>query len=58
MLYFQESYDELRTKVTWPTWTELLSTAGLVLISALIISAVVFGMDSVIGQMLRLVFYR
>jgi len=56
--YFRESYDELVHKVSWPTWTELFNSAALVLIGALIIATIVFGIDSVIGLALRTVFYR
>jgi len=47
--YIKESYIELTQKVTWPTWRELQSSAVLVLIAALIIAAIIFGMDRIIG---------
>jgi len=50
--YIKESYIELTEKVTWPTWRELQSTV-LVLVAALIIALVIFGMDQVIGFVLR-----
>jgi len=43
--YIEESYNELMHKVTWPTWSELQSSAILVMISAVIIAGVVFAMD-------------
>jgi preprotein translocase subunit SecE len=43
--YIEESYNELMHKVTWPTWSELTSTALLVMISSLIIALLIFGMD-------------
>ncbi|MVN89928.1 preprotein translocase subunit SecE [Mucilaginibacter aquatilis] len=52
--YIKESYIELTEKVTWPTWRELQSSAILVLVAALIIAFLVFGMDQVIGYVLRL----
>ena len=51
--YIKESYIELTEKVTWPTWRELQSSAVLVLVAALIIALVIFGMDQVIGYVLR-----
>jgi preprotein translocase subunit SecE len=51
--YIKESYIELTEKVTWPTWRELQSSAILVLIAALIIALVIFGMDQVISYVLR-----
>ncbi len=46
--YIKESYIELTQKVTWPTWRELYSSAILVLVAAVIIALVIFGMDQVI----------
>jgi preprotein translocase subunit SecE len=45
-LYFQESYNELVTKVTWPTWPNLQSTTVVVLLGLLIFTLCVFIMDS------------
>jgi preprotein translocase subunit SecE len=47
--YVSESYNELVHKVSWPTWKELQSSAIVVLISALIISLIVFLMDFIFG---------
>ena len=44
-LYFQEAYDELVHKVTWPTWAELQDSAVVVLITSLIISVIVLLID-------------
>jgi len=46
--YIKESYIELTQKVTWPTWRELQSSAVVVLIAAIIIALVIYGMDEVI----------
>jgi len=43
--YFEESYNELMHKVTWPTWSDLQSSAILVMISSVIIALVIFAMD-------------
>ncbi|MBC7383223.1 MULTISPECIES: preprotein translocase subunit SecE [Mucilaginibacter] len=51
--YIKESYIELTEKVTWPTWTELQNSAVLVLIAAIIIAMVIFGMDQIIGYLLN-----
>ena len=50
--YIKESYIELTEKVTWPTWRELQSSAILVLIAAVIIALLIFGMDRAIGYVL------
>ena len=47
--YLSESYNELVHKVSWPTWKELQSSAIVVLISALIVSLIVFLMDFTFG---------
>jgi preprotein translocase subunit SecE len=43
--YFEEAYDELMHKVTWPTWGELQDSAVVVLITAVIISFVILAID-------------
>ncbi len=47
--YLSESYNELMNKVSWPTWKELQGSAIVVLVSALILSMVIFIMDYVFG---------
>ena len=47
--YVRESYDELVHKVTWPTWTDLQSSAIVVSIASLVIALIVFIMDFVFG---------
>ncbi|MGB3525176.1 MAG: preprotein translocase subunit SecE [Flavobacteriales bacterium] len=45
----KESYNELVHKVSWPTWKELQNSSILVLISALIVSLIIFLMDFLFG---------
>ncbi|MCE1168610.1 MAG: preprotein translocase subunit SecE [Sphingobacteriia bacterium] len=52
--YIQESYDELMHKVSWPTWSELQSSAVIVSIASLIIALVVFLMDISFENILKL----
>ena len=47
--YLSESYNELFNKVSWPSWKELQSSAIIVLVTALLISLIVFLMDYVFG---------
>jgi preprotein translocase subunit SecE len=42
----EESYQELFNKVTWPTFSELQSSAIIVMVASLIIALIVLGMDS------------
>lgn len=55
-LYFQESYDELVHKVTWPTWKELQSSALVVMVASLIISLVIFVMDLTFRNMMEFIY--
>ncbi|MDZ7740591.1 MAG: preprotein translocase subunit SecE [Bacteroidota bacterium] len=43
--YIKESYDELLHKVSWPSWSDLQSSAIVVSIASLIIAFVVYLMD-------------
>lgn len=43
--FIKESYEEMTQKVTWPTWSELQSSAVLVLVASFIIALVIFAMD-------------
>jgi len=51
--YLEESYDELKHKVSWPTWSELQSSAIVVSVASLIIAIVVFLMDRSLGTLLE-----
>jgi len=55
--YIKESYEELTQKVTWPTWSELQSSAILVLVAAIIIALIVLAMDQSFGNLLQY-FYK
>ncbi|MDM1294821.1 preprotein translocase subunit SecE [Sphingobacterium sp. N143] len=43
--FFKDSYVEITEKVTWPTWSQLQSSAVIVLVASLIIALVIFAMD-------------
>ncbi len=43
--YIDETTNELLHKVSWPTWSELQSSAIVVAIASVIIALVVFAMD-------------
>ena len=43
--YFKETTNELFHKVSWPTWSELQSSAVVVMIASIIIAILVFAMD-------------
>jgi preprotein translocase subunit SecE len=50
--YAKESYDELRHKTSWPTWSELQSSAIVVSVASLIIAIVVYSMDITLRTLL------
>ena len=54
--YIQEAYDELVHKVTWPSWDELQQTTIIVLVSLILITIVIFGMDTLSENVLRVVY--
>jgi preprotein translocase subunit SecE len=43
--YFEESYNELVNKVTWPTWKELQSSGIVVMVASFMIAIVIALMD-------------
>jgi preprotein translocase subunit SecE len=45
--YLKESYEELRYKTTWPSRSELMNSAVVVLTASLCIALVIFVMDFV-----------
>ena len=54
--YCKESYDELVHKVTWPTVKELTNSAVMVLTASIIIALIVFFMDSIFEQLMKIVY--
>jgi len=55
--FIKDSYTEMSQKVTWPTWSQLQSSAVVVLVAAIIIALVVFVMDKGSTSVLEL-FYN
>jgi len=56
-LYISESFEELRNKITWPTWLNLQQTTAVVLLASLILSILIFGMDTVSNIVMKF-FYQ
>ncbi|GAB4451911.1 MAG: preprotein translocase subunit SecE [Bacteroidia bacterium] len=54
--FIKESYNELVNKVSWPTWAELQESSVIVLISSVIISLVIFAMDSAFSKIMELLY--
>ncbi len=54
--YVNESLEELRTKITWPTWANLQATTGVVLLASAILAIIIFLMDASSNQLLKLIY--
>ncbi|MCD8237634.1 MAG: preprotein translocase subunit SecE [Prevotellaceae bacterium] len=54
--YCKETYDELVHKVTWPTYKELTNSAVIVLCASIVIALVVFAIDSLFEQFMKLIY--
>jgi preprotein translocase subunit SecE len=55
-IYFEEAYNELVHKVSWPTFKELQSSALIVMVASLIIALIVFVMDSSFESIMSFVY--
>jgi preprotein translocase subunit SecE len=55
-LYFEETYNELVNKVSWPTWKELQGSAMVVAVASIIIALVVYAMDKSFGEILGMLY--
>lgn len=51
--YIKESTDELLHKVSWPTFSELQSSALLVAVGTLIFTVIVYAMDFSFGGLIH-----
>ncbi len=51
--YFRDTVEEMRYKVTWPSFEELQKSAGLVLVGSLVFAIVVGLMDVTFESLLK-----
>ena len=56
ILYFEEAYNELVYKVSWPTFKELQNSAFIVMVASLIIALIVFVMDFTFENLMTFVY--
>jgi preprotein translocase subunit SecE len=54
--YIKETTDELVNKVSWPTWSELQSSAIVVMVASVIIALVVFVMDFTFNEGMKAIY--
>jgi len=52
----EESYTELRYKTSWPTKTQLVKSALIVLVASIIIAAIIFVMDQVVDAVMHFIY--
>ena len=52
----QESYSELVYKVSWPTRTQLVNSAMIVLVASIILSLIIWGVDEVINFIMEAIY--
>jgi preprotein translocase subunit SecE len=55
-LFIEETYTELTTKVSWPTWSELQESAIVVMAASLIIGVVVYLIDLAFSGALSVIY--
>ncbi len=55
-LYVEEAWNEMLHKVSWPTWSELQSSAIIVMVASLIIAILVYIMDTSFGSLMKLIY--
>ena len=52
----QESYNELRYKVSWPTQKQLINSAVLVLIASIVIAVIIMVIDKIFDNLMQLIY--
>jgi preprotein translocase subunit SecE len=55
--YIDETSNELLHKVSWPTWSELQSSAIVVMIASVIIALIVFAMDFTFNKGMEAIYH-
>lgn len=54
--YFQEAFNELIHKVTWPSYSDLQNSAVVVMVASFIIALIIFGMDFMFENVMEAVY--
>ena len=52
----EDSYRELIYKVSWPTRTQLVNSAMIVLVASIILSLIIWGVDEVINFIMETIY--
>jgi preprotein translocase subunit SecE len=54
--YIQESFQEVKDKVSWPSFGELLTTTNYVVLASAIFAVVIWGVDILVEKLVGLVY--
>ena len=54
--YIEDAFRELIEKVSWPTWSELQSSAIIVMVASFIIAVLIFVMDASFRNLMGLIY--
>ena len=52
----EESYDELRYKTSWPTKTQLIKSACIVMLASVIIAIIIFLIDQIVDSIMHFIY--
>lgn len=52
----EESYGELRYKTSWPTKTQLIKSACIVMLASVIIAIIIFLMDQIVDSIMHFIY--
>ena len=52
----QESYNELRYKVSWPTQKQLINSSVLVLVASIVLAVVIWAIDWIFASLMQLIY--
>lgn len=52
----RDAYDELRYKTSWPTGSQLIKSALIVMVASVIIALIILIMDQVIDKLVHLLY--
>ena len=54
--YLKEAYNELVHKVSWPSWSDLQSSAIVVMVASIMIALVILAMDASFRNLMEFIY--
>ena len=54
--YIRTAYTEMTARVSWPTFAQIQSRAGIVLIASLIFALIIGGVDALFKNMMQFIY--